>query len=510
MALTPRLEIRASQSLVMTPQLQQAIKLLQLSNVELSAYVEEQVEKNPLLSVGEREDERGADSGNRSEQGEEAGGLNSTDDVLRQDSGGRDASEALDADASVLYSEDSGSDLQNVAPSGPSAQVDWSNAKSGSRSFDDNGMDLEGTLSEEKTLREHLNEQLHLSALSAARRVIGAYLIDSLDEAGYLTEPLADIADRLGAEVCEIEDVLEQMQQFDPAGVFCRDLAECLALQLKDRNRYDPAMEALLENLESLAKQNIRKLQECCGVSAEDITDMVAEIRELNPKPGLAFSHDIVETVVPDVYVRQKPDGTWAIELNSDTLPRVLLDKSYYTEISTTCGHAKDAKTYITDCFNEASWLIKSLDQRAKTILKVSAEIVRQQDAFFVYGIHHLRPLNLKTVADAIEMHESTVSRVTSNKYVSTPRGVFELKYFFTSAIASADGSVSHSAESVRYRIKKLIDEEDPKAILSDDKIVEILRADDIDIARRTVAKYREAMKIPSSIQRRRLKKQAV
>lgn len=517
MALTPRLELRQSQSLVMTPQLQQAIKLLQLSNVELASYVEEQVEKNPLLDI----DDKGAD-GDRSKpdnptdsQGGsgpdvDSGSLASTDDVLASGQMGQEKSDAIDADTDSLYTDDTKTDLQNDGLAGSSATVDWSNAKSNSRGFDDDGFDLESTLSETLTLREHLTEQLQISPLSPQKRVIGSYLIDSLDEAGYLQEDLSEVSVRLGAELCEVEDVLKELQQFDPAGVCCRSLAECLALQLKDKNRLDPAMQAMLDNLELLAKRDMRKLEDVCGVGLEDITDMVAEIRELNPKPGLAFSHEVVDTVVPDVFVRQKPDGSWFVELNSETLPRVLLDQSYYAEVSTNCGNEKTAKAYISDCFHEANWLIKSLDQRAKTILKVSSEIVRQQDAFFVYGIHHLRPLNLKTVADAIEMHESTVSRVTTNKYISTPRGVFELKYFFTSAIASSDGSVAHSAESVRYRIKKLIDEESPRDILSDDKIVEILRTNDIDIARRTVAKYREAMKIPSSIQRRRLKKEAV
>jgi len=514
MALSPRLELRQSQSLVMTPQLQQAIKLLQLSNIELSSYVEEQVEKNPLLDFDERAGERRAEDNNAREgtgpeKEERSSSLSSTDDVISNERMGREKDDALDADPSLLYTDDSKSDLQSDAALGPSASIDWSSARGGSPSFDNEGLDLEGSLSETPSLREHLREQLQISELSPQQRVIGAYLIDSLDDAGYVCEDLSEIAERLGADLTDVESVLGALQQFDPAGIGCRNLSECLALQLKDKNRLDPAMEILLGNLDLLAKRNLRKLEEVCQVTSEDLADMIAEIKELNPKPGLEFSHDVVETVVPDVFVRQKPDGSWIVELNMDTLPRVLLNKTYYTEISTNCANAKDAKAYISDCFNEANWLIKSLDQRAKTILKVASEIVRQQDAFFVYGIHHLRPLNLKTVADAIEMHESTVSRVTSNKYVATPRGVFELKYFFTSAISSADGSVTHSAESVRYRIKKLIDGEPPNDILSDDKIVEILRAQDIDIARRTVAKYREAMKIPSSIQRRRLKKQS-
>jgi len=233
---------------------------------------------------------------------------------------------------------------------------------------------------------------------------------------------------------------------------------------------------------------------------------MISEIRALNPKPGLSFGGEAIQPVVPDVFVREAADGGWRVDLNTDTLPRVLVNSQYYAEVS---GRAKDVadKTYLSDCFANANWLVKSLDQRARTILKVATEIVKQQDAFFVHGVQHLRPLNLKTVADAIEMHESTVSRVTSNKYMATPRGIFELKYFFTSSIPATGNGEAHSAEAVRHRIKVLIDGETPNDILSDDAIVERLRGDGIDIARRTVAKYREALKIPSSVQRRRLKK---
>jgi len=232
---------------------------------------------------------------------------------------------------------------------------------------------------------------------------------------------------------------------------------------------------------------------------------MIAEIRQLNPKPGLAFGTTLVQPIVPDVFVRAAPDGGFIVELNSDTLPKVLVNQTYYTKVASSAKGEKD-KAYLADCLQTATWLMRALDQRAKTILKVSSEIVRQQDAFFAHGVQHLRPLNLKTVADAISMHESTVSRVTANKYMATSRGIFELKYFFTSAIAAADGGESHSAEAVRHRIRQLIDAESAQDVLSDDTIVEKLRGAGIDIARRTVAKYREAMRIPSSVQRRREK----
>ena len=283
-----------------------------------------------------------------------------------------------------------------------------------------------------------------------------------------------------------------------------RSLQECLSLQLIERDRFDPAMQKLMENLEIAARRDFRRLADLCGVDQEDVVDMLSELRTLTPRPGSAFAGEPAPTVTPDVYVREMSDGAFSVELNADTLPRVLLDRTYYAEISRVSRTEED-KTFISECQASANWLIKSLDQRARTILKVSSEIVRQQDGFFVHGVRALRPLNLKTVADAVEMHESTVSRVTSNKYVATPRGVFELKYFFSASIPATQGGESHSAEAVRHRIKEMIEKESREAVLSDDQIVERLRAHGIDIARRTVAKYRESLRIPSSVERRRI-----
>ncbi|MDQ8731892.1 RNA polymerase factor sigma-54, partial [Bradyrhizobium sp. LHD-71] len=334
----------------------------------------------------------------------------------------------------------------------------------------------------------------------------GQYLIDLVDEAGYVPADLSHVADQLGASPADVESVLTTIQKFDPVGICARSLSECLAVQLRDRDRYDPAMRALVENLDLLARRDVAALRKVCGVDDEDLAEMISEIRQLDPKPGLKFSSTRVQTVVPDVFVRPGPDGGWLVELNSDTLPKVLVNQSYYSELAGNLRKGED-KSYFADCLQNATWLVRALDQRARTILKVSTEIVRQQDGFFQHGIARLRPLNLKVVADAIQMHESTVSRVTANKYMATPRGIVELKYFFTAAIASADGGDAHSAEAVRHRIKQLIDAENPNDILSDDAIVEMLKAAGIDIARRTVAKYREAMRIPSSVQRRRDKK---
>ena len=338
--------------------------------------------------------------------------------------------------------------------------------------------------------------------------MIAAHLIDLAEDDGYMRADLDETAQRLGVTRSEVEAILDRIQQFEPVGVLARTLQECLALQLRERDRLDPAMAALVDHLPLLAKHDYAGLKAVCGVDGEDLQDMIAELRRLTPKPGLAFGSDGARSVEPDVFVRERPDGGWAVELNSDTLPRVLVNNRYAAKIGA-AARSDDEKQFISQCAQNASWLVKSLDQRARTILKVSSEIVRQQDAFFAKGVAWLRPLNLKTVADAVGMHESTVSRVTSNKYVSTPRGLFELKYFFTASIAAADGGEAYSAEAVRYRIKAMIESESADDVMSDDRIVDRLLADGVEIARRTVAKYREAMNIPSSVQRRRIMKGA-
>jgi RNA polymerase sigma-54 factor len=339
-----------------------------------------------------------------------------------------------------------------------------------------------------------------------ANRIIGQYLIDMVDEDGYLRTDLPQLCVRLGASENTVMETLKILQGFDPVGVMARNLQECMEIQLKDKGRFDPEIAIFIQHLDLLAAHDFPKLKKLCNCDDEDIADMIAEVRNLDPRPGLAFGTVPVQPVIPDVKVYQRNDGSWHVELNTGVLPRVLVNQVYYTTVSKNARSRKE-KEYISQCMQNASWLVKSLDQRARTILKVSEEIVRQQDGFFVHGVEHLRPLNLKDVANAISMHESTVSRVTSNKYMATTRGIFELKYFFTSAVTSSEEGAVHSSEAVRHKIKVLIDNENPGKVLSDNKIVEILKADDIEIARRTVAKYREAMRIPSSVQRRREKK---
>ena len=494
MALSARLEIRQGQGLVITPQLQQAIKLLQMSNLEVEAFIDAELERNPLLQRDEGEADGDATP--------EPDGPTVAEQVA-------DAEARADLDAThddVSPGERATGDAPEAAADVGGA-VDWSKAGSGG-SFDQDGEGFEERLTRELTLSEHLQGQLSASGLSPAETIIAGVLIDAVDDGGYLRAETSEVAERLGCDSALVERVLGVIQGFDPVGVAARDVRECLMIQLKDQNRYDPAIAALLDNLPLLAKRDLTSLRRLCGVDDEDLREMIAEVRGLTPKPGAAFGGEPSSPVAPDVFVREGLGGMWLVELNSDALSRVLMDQRYHAQVS---GQSRtdQEKTFVADCLAQASWLIKSLDQRARTILKVSSEIVRQQDAFLAFGVQHLRPLNLKTVAEAIGMHESTVSRVTSNKYLATPRGVFEMKFFFTSAIASSEGGEAHSAEGVRDRIRRLIDTEAREAdVHSDDAIVDLLKTAGVDIARRTVAKYREAMRIPSSVDRRRMLKE--
>jgi RNA polymerase sigma-54 factor len=497
-ALHARLELRQGQGLVITPQLQQAIKLLQLSNIELEAFVEAEIEKNPLLQREDREGAAEPDGG----ESEPVSDLEIASDRISE----HRAEAELDAPSEDMSAGEraTGDDGREAFASGG---VDWS--RTGGGGFDADVEGLEGTLAPQKTLAEHLHDQLAVSGLPDLERSIAAVLIGEVDDGGYLRADLFEIAERLGCDQALVETALTILQGFEPTGVCARDVRECLALQLAERDRLDPAMAALLDNLELLARRDLSALRKACGVDEEDLKDMISELKALTPRPGAAFGGEPSAPVTPDVYVRESMGGLWHVELNTDTLPRLLVDQRYHARVS---GGARtdQEKTFVSECLNSANWLVRSLDQRAKTILKVASEIVRQQDGFLAFGVEHLRPLNLKTVADAIGMHESTVSRVTSNKYIATPRGVFELKFFFTASIASSTGGEAHSAEGVRHRIKALIESErDEKSVLSDDRIVEILNEAGVDIARRTVAKYREAMRIPSSVERRRLLREA-
>lgn len=489
MSLAPRLDLRQSQSLVMTPQLQQAIRLLALSNLEIEGFLAEEIEKNPLLESGGSDDDGPAlDAPEPAPSGEPAG----SDELLGL---GAASGESLDLDLGDTFHHDSASD--GVGSLDGSLGL----AATGGGGFED-APDLDALASADVSLVDHLLQQAG-ACVSGADLFIASAIIDQIDDCGYLSGSLLDIANRLGVPLARVESVLTIVQTFDPSGVGARSLAECLAIQAREADRYDPCIARLLDHLDLLARGALPQLRRICEVDEEDLADMIRELRGYDPKPGCRFGGERTQSVVPDLFVAPRGDG-WAVEINGATLPRVLVNRGYFAELS--ANGTKSSKAWLSDCLASANWLVKALDQRQRTILKVATEIVKQQEAFFRHGVAHLRPLTLARVAEAIEMHESTVSRVTSNKYLSCPRGLFELKFFFTSAIQSADGGEAVSALAVKEAIRTLIAAEDPKKILSDDTLVELLNAKGFDIARRTVAKYREAIGLGSSVQRRRQK----
>jgi RNA polymerase sigma-54 factor len=494
MALAPRLDLRQTQTLVMTPQLRQAIKLLQYSNLEVASFVEEELERNPLLERDETPElpntERAAPDQvpERVSEAADAARLVATDTLPSE------AASPLDADPSNIY------DAGGIADGAPAGAI---TGHGGASNFEADERSIDDLAAERRPLRDHLGEQLRLSFSDPVDRMIGAHLIALLCPAGRLTADPAAIADAMALPLERVEAVRARMMRFDPVGLFARDLKECLAAQLAERDRLDPAMVVLLDNLELLAHRELRRLVALCGVDAEDLADMIAEIRSLDPKPGANYDSAPAQLVVPDILMRPNGEDVWLIEINPDTMPRLLVNERFYARVAPRAR--KQDRLFLSEQLASANWLVRSLQQRAQTILKVAGEIIRRQDGFMRHGVAHLRPLILRDIAEAVEMHESTVSRVTANKYIATPRGTFELKYFFTTAIPGTDGE-SHSAEAVRHRIRALIDAEPADDVLSDDAIVAALRGEGVDIARRTVAKYREALRIPNSVQRRREK----
>jgi RNA polymerase sigma-54 factor len=503
MSMAPQLAMRQGQSLVMTPQLLQSIRLLQLSQLELDQFIAAEIEKNPLLKRDDADVLPDADHWGVSIEPDTGPQNTGPQDYSHQDTGPHAAAISLELDVSAAaLSEKLDASLDNVFPDAAMAEP----ARLQRGEVSSNITDLEDTRAESISLKAHLSAQIALLRLSQEDRAIAATLTDALDDNGYLTVTLSEMAEAFSVSESAVRRLLNRLQTLEPAGVYAQSLSDCLALQLKAKDRFDPAMEALIENLPLLAKRDFAALQPLCGVNSEDLLDMLAEIRRLDPKPGAAFISSGAEPVVPDVIVGEASDGGWSVQLNPDALPRVLVDKVYYASIA---PHARtnEDKVFLSECLKNANWLERSLDQRAKTILKVASEIVRQQDGFFAHGVSQLRPLSLRALADLVEMHESTISRVTVNKFMATPRGTFELRYFFTAAIQNSEEGEAHSAESVRHRIRAMIENELAKKVLSDDAIVDALMAEKIDIARRTVAKYRESMGIASSVERRREKK---
>ncbi|MGG7566853.1 RNA polymerase factor sigma-54 [Rhodovulum sp. DZ06] len=502
MKMGPRLELRQSQQLVMTPQLQQAIKLLQMNNLDLSAFIEAELERNPILerpAADAPADARGAGEApvDAAEQRAAASDLADRIDRLIDDAGpeamaaglDRGAENAWDGDAPIRAAQDRG------------AGGDGGTRASGDAAITDIIAD---TAAAAPTLIDHLSAQIGMTRAPAKIRALAAAFAAEIDEAGYFRADLAEAAARLGASTAEGEAALALIHGCEPTGIGARDLAECLALQLAERDRLDPAMRCCLEHLDTLARADFARLARQCGVSEEDARDMAAEIRALDPRPARNFSAEPALAAPPDLLVRRAPSGAWMIELNPETLPRVLVNDSYAAELTATGGVA--AKEFVAECRQNASWLVRGLESRARSMLAVGAEILLRQGAFFDEGVSALRPMTLRAVAEETGLHESTVSRVTAGKRLACERGVFDLRFFFTQAIAASDGGDAHSAESIRHRIKAMIDAEDPRKTLSDDKIVKTLKDEGVDIARRTVAKYREGMSIPSSVQRRRLK----
>jgi RNA polymerase sigma-54 factor len=489
--ITQSLHLKAQQALVMTPQLQQAIKLLQMTNLELDGFIETQIETNPLLEKVE---------GERTDVSVEA----------MQESEGGDGSAEAQFDNEW---QDAGNADMAAAPTiGGANDFDAGAARvgaGGGTSFDDADMAFDTKLSTTKTLRDHIIDQIQQSFEAPTDRRIAALLADQLDDAGYMRDDPMMLAERLGIPPDRLMNILETLRGFDPTGLFAANLADCLRLQLVDRDKYDAPMQALLDHLDLIASHDHKKLASLCKVNETYLRDMLDELKTLNPKPTAGFAPLVVQTAVPDVLMKTLPKsmgGGWRVELNTETLPRVLVNQTYYQDVLSHARADKD-KTYLQNQLADAHWLVRAMDQRAQTILKVSSEIVERQNAFFLYGIEYLVPMTLKDVAEVTGVHESTVSRVTNGKFIGSPRGIFELKFFFTTALGGENGSMAHSAEAVRQKIKTLIEYEDKSNILSDDAIAALLQKDGIDIARRTVAKYREGMEIPTSTIRRKIEK---
>lgn len=488
MSLGPSLSIRASQSLVLTPQLAQAIKLLQLSNLELEAYITEELVKNPLLeSVGPDADS-GAEPASESGSSERA-----EDEGPKPDGPGADEIIAGDADDDRPLDRDWNAEARDT-----DSFSDLPQSGAGEDAFDFDRLEYRAG-----SLSEHLLDQLHGASGTVGR--LARLIAEMLEDTGYLSVPLDTIAADTGEEIELVERALALVQQLDPSGIGARNLAECLALQARAADRYDPAMARMIDNLDLLSKGRTRDLKRICGVDDEDLVDMIAELRAYDPKPGCRFGGGSVDPVQPDVFVHRR-QSEYSVELNPATLPRVLINRRYYQELRSG-PQDRASKAWLSECLASANWLVRALDQRARTIVKVVSEIVRQQKGFFDEGVSAMKPLTLREVAEAIDMHESTVSRVTSNKYLLCDRGLYELKYFFGSGVAtvSGDGADGAAAEAVKAAIRAIIESED--VILSDDSIASLLEKRGYAVARRTVVKYREAMGIGSSIQRRRLRK---
>ncbi len=522
MAIELKQQLRMSQQLVMTPQLQQAIKLLQLNQLELVGLVEQELQENPVLEEAapdEQVDAEGADPEI------DAAGEQAQAESESSDSGAETADE-VSADpgeleiAADLASEDlsRADDSEQSDPSDAEkiADIEWenyleSNPQTGLETRvaggDDERPSLEQTISSRTTLTDHLEGQVGVSDFDDEETEIGHWIIGNLDERGYLCSTIEEIAKQCGCDVERVEATLVKVQRLDPPGVAARDLRECLLAQLRVlRIRDGLAFDIVDQHLDLLQKRDFRGLARVTGASPEEVAAANRVIASLEPRPARDFGGDEPVYITPDIYVHKIGDD-FHVLLNEDGLPKLKISNVYRDVLQHQRGEssdAKDTRNYVQDKLRSAQWLIKSIHQRQRTIVKVMQSIIQHQREFFERGVAYLKPLNLRDVADDIGMHESTVSRVTTNKYAHTPQGIFELKYFFNSSINRVDGDAIAS-ESVKEKIRKIITSEDPKRPLSDQRIAEMLKARNIDIARRTVTKYRESMNILSSTKRRQV-----
>jgi RNA polymerase sigma-54 factor len=512
MALGQRLDLRQAQGLVMTPQLQQAIKLLQMSNVELSAFVEEQIVENSLLEAAGPNDSDGAydgefDGNEGSEPPEAATVTRDSADVVTDDGSFDRQLDAADTDYSNVWDDGIATDQGYAGGSEGGDSLVWQTSGGGQHGSED-GQGWEAYAEQEISLREHLERQINLEFTDPLLHRVALVIADSLDEAGYFVGDFAEMAYLLGVDQATVATVHQEFLQLDPPGIGARGLSECLQQQLAEMDALNEPMQALLDNLELIGRGDFQRAARLCGTDLGGLQTMLERLKRCVPRPAAAFDHEPALTVIPDVFVRRAADGSWVVELNGDALPQVLVNRAYYATIRRG-ARDKHAVEFVTQQWQTANWLIKALDQRANTILKVTTSIVQAQDRFFEQGVSGLRPMTLRDIADEIQMHESTVSRVTNGKYMATPRGVMELKFFFSNAIPNANGTDAHSAEAVRHHLKRLIEGEALPNVLSDEALVDLLQEQGITVARRTVAKYREGMNIPSSAKRRRLLKLA-
>jgi RNA polymerase sigma-54 factor len=479
----PTLQLRLGTSLTMTPQLQQAIQLLQLSTLDLRQEIQQALESNPMLELDEE--------------------YESLDVAETQDKSEISTSETnseipeeypLDSDWSDLYQDHAGS-----------------LTSSGSGSSSEDGPDFDRNTSVE-SLQDHLRWQLAMTDLDARERQMAESLIDAVDGAGYLSMSLDELVDGLrgqglpGLKASELEQVLLRLQQFDPTGVFARDLRECLLLQLAllpdDLPLLAQARRLVRQFLEALGNDDRKLLKRRLSLDDDELDHVIRLVRALDPRPASAWGEPASDYVIPDLLVRHTRHG-WQVELNPEALPKLRIQPEYAALIKRADKSADN--TFLKDNLQEARWLMKSLSSRNDTLLKVGREIMARQIDFLEQGEEGMKPLILANIAEVVEMHESTISRVTTQKYIHTPRGVFELKFFFSSQVGGSGNGDAHSSTAIRARIRKLIAEEPARKPLSDSRLVDLLASDGIEVARRTVAKYREAMGIPSSSERKRL-----